>query len=534
MIARLRTCWIALLLIVIGSVFVLANAASAHAGLTASEPKASSWLAISPTEIVLTFDEQVGVVFSRVIILDQEGNEIIKAKLVRDQSDPRIVRAPINTLPEGTFVVVWRVASADSHPVQGSFAFSVGTSSSDVTAVMNAGVSDRHGLNNLFNVIRFVLFAGILMLLGGTALVAYGSPRLPSIRTRMSLWGAWSLATFASVQALFAYGPHASGVRAYNFTDLSLLDDTMSTLFGKATLARVLLLLLFSLMLITIDRRSQRWWRMSAVALGVAIAGSLSAVGHPSNQSPVGLSVALDMVHFLAVSSWVGALLLIAIDRKFWLRSTQSMLWFSRVAGYSVAVLVISGVAQTALLTDGFPRVLSIDFGQKLAVKVGLVAMLVALGGLSRKSLRVYGPAKLHQPMLVESLIALMVIAVTALLVALPPRVQASLVPFEISLKQSGLIAYVTVTPARVGSTEIHVSLSSLDGTFLQTSSITGRIALPEKSLPRGPVSLIKIGPNHYTAMVNFAFAGDWVLELLVKPSDTTTILFSTDVKVVE
>ena len=113
---------------------------------------------------------------------------------------------------------------------------------------------------------------------------------------------------------------------------------------------------------------------------------------------------------------------------------------------------------------------------------------------------------------------------------ALPPSAQASLVPFETTLKQSGLIATVTVTPARVGTTEIHVSIESLDGTFLQIQSITGRVGLPERSLPNGPISFEKTGPDHYTAVVSFAFAGDWDLDILVKPTDTTTVLFSTDV----
>lgn len=530
MIARLRTSWVAVLLIVFASVFVPTNAVSAHAGLEESEPKPSSWLATSPSEVVLYFDEPVGVVFARIQILDQDGKEVFEARPTRDADDHATVRANIDELGDGTWVVVWRVASADSHPVQGSFAFSIGTRVSDVTAVLNAGISDRHGLNNLFNVIRFAMFAGVLTLLGGAALVAFGSRSAPSIRTRMSLWSAWAVALFASVQALFAYGPHASGVKIYSLTDLSLLGDTMTTLFGQATLARVLLLLLFSLVLITIDHRSQRWWRISAIAIAVAVAGSMSAVGHPINQSPVGLSVALDMMHLLAVSMWVGGLFLITIDRKYWLRSTQSMLWFSRIAGYSVVILATTGIGQTFLLMDRFSDVFTIEFGQKLSVKVLLVAALVALGGLSRRTLHAAGPAKLHQSVLVESLVALIIVGITALFVALPPSAQASLVPFETTLKQSDLIATVTVTPARVGTTEIHVSIASLDGTFLQIQSITGRVGLPERSLPNGPISFEKTGPDHYTAIVSFAFAGDWDLDILVKPTDTTTVLFSTDV----
>jgi methionine-rich copper-binding protein CopC len=159
---RARSTWIVALLAICFSVFIPAGAASAHAGLEESEPKPSSWLATSPTEVVLYFDEPVGVVFARIKILDQEGNEVFEAKPIRDADDHTTVRANIDELGDGTWVVVWRVASADSHPVQGSFAFSIGTSSSDVTALLNGSVSTRHGLNNLFNFIRFVMFAGVI------------------------------------------------------------------------------------------------------------------------------------------------------------------------------------------------------------------------------------------------------------------------------------------------------------------------------------------------------------------------------------
>jgi copper transport protein len=531
---RARSTWLIALFAVCFSVFIPAGAANAHAGLEESEPKPSSWLATSPTEIVLHFDESVGVVFARIKILDQDGNEVFEAKPTRDASDHTTVRANIDKLGDGTWVVVWRVASADSHPVQGSFAFSIGTSSSDVTALLNGSVSARHGLNNLFNLIRFVMFAGVLTLIGGVALVMFGAKKSPSIRTRISLWGAWLFAIVASIEALFAYGPHASGVKVFNVTDLSLLGDTMSTLFGQATLLRISLLLGFSLLLLTIDYRSRGWWKASVIGASVAIAATFSAVGHPSGQSPVALSVTLDVVHLLAVSLWIGALFLIAIDRKFWLRSTQSMLWFSRVAGYSVAVIVVTGIAQTVLLMDGLGNLFVLEFGQKLVVKVALVLVLVAIGALSRSALRKSGPAKLHQSVVVEALIALIVVGITALIVALPPREQASNAPVEFSLEQSGLIADVTVTPAQIGTAEIHVSVVSLVGSFVQMTEITGRMSLPSENIPNGPIEFTRTGPNHYTAVVNFAFSGKWHIEFLVKPDPSRTVLFATDVKVGE
>ena len=511
-----------------------ATGVQAHAGLEGSEPKPSSWLATSPSEIVLHFDESVSVTFARIIIFDQEGNEFTQFRPTRDEDDPTTVRANIDKLGDGTWVVVWRVASADSHPVQGSFPFSVGTSSSDVTALLNGSLSNRHGLNNLFNVIRFVMFAGVLTLIGGVALITFSSHAQLTVRTRMSLWGAWALATFASIEALLAYGPHASGVKVYNFTDLSLLSDTMTTSFGQATLLRISLLLAFVLLLMTVEYRAKKLWRFGAIGLSFAIAATLSAVGHPSGESLMALSISLDVMHLLAVSLWIGALFLIAIDRSNWLHSSLSMLRFSRIAGYSVAVIVITGSIQTFLLIDDPQNLVTTEFGQKLSVKVALVGVLIAMGGLSRKTIRKFGPAKIHQSVLVESLIALMVVGITALVVALPPRDQASFAPVEASLSQSGLIADVTVTPARVGAAEIHLVIGSLQGSFAQMSSVTARMSLPGKNIPMGPIVLEKTGPNHYTALVNFAFAGKWNIEFLVKPEPTETVLFAFEIKVNE
>ncbi len=531
---RARSTWLIALFAVCFSVFLPAGSASAHAGLEDSHPKPSSWLATSPTEVVLHFDESVGVVFARITILDQDGKEVFETRPTRDANDYTTVRANIDKLGDGTWVVVWRVASSDSHPVQGSFAFSIGTNVSDVTSILNNDAEQRHGLNNLFNFIRFVMFAGILALIGGVGLVAFGAQKSPSIRTRMSLWGAWTFATIASIQALFAYGPHASGVKVYSVTDLSLLSDTMTTTFGQATLLRIALLLGFSLLLMTIEYRSKRLWKVIAIGASVVIAATFSAVGHPSGESLVALSLTLDVVHLLAVSLWIGALFLITIDRKFWLRSTQSMLWFSRTAGYSVAVIVVTGIAQALLLMDGLRNVFVLEYGQKLAIKVVLVVALIAIGALSRSALRRSGPAKLHQSVLVESLIALIVVGITALIVALPPREQASNAPVQFLLKQSDLSAEITVTPARVGSAEIHVAIDSLVGSFAQMNSISARMSLPSESIPNGPIELAKNGANHYTAVVNFPFSGLWNIEILVKPDPSRTVLFTTDVKVGE
>jgi hypothetical protein len=71
-------------------------------------------------------------------------------------------------------------------------------------------------------------------------------------------------------------------------------------------------------------------------------------------------------------------------------------------------------------------------------------------------------------------------------------------------------------------------------GSFAQMTSVSGRMSLPSKSIPAGPVELERTSPNHYTAVVNFPFSGLWTIEFVVKPDPSRTVLFTTDVKIGE
>ena len=120
LLARLAFVVVALL-----TVLAPAQHASAHAILLTSAPAPSAVLDQSPTEIALFFNEFVDTVFGKIRILDSSGNDVQTVKPIRDASNKSIVRAPISPLEPGTYVVIWRIASSDSHPVQGSFSFQI-------------------------------------------------------------------------------------------------------------------------------------------------------------------------------------------------------------------------------------------------------------------------------------------------------------------------------------------------------------------------------------------------------------------------
>jgi copper transport protein len=114
------------------------HAAFGHAVLLSSDPAAEAELDVAPREIRLGFNENVGPIFVKV--LDSRGAE------VGDPGDFRVsgndVFLPLGAeLADGTYVAVYRVISADTHPVGGSVMFAVGEPLSDVGSVADAGAA---------------------------------------------------------------------------------------------------------------------------------------------------------------------------------------------------------------------------------------------------------------------------------------------------------------------------------------------------------------------------------------------------------
>ncbi len=539
MASRFRGVWIVTLLGLLFAAVLPALPASAHAGLEGSEPALSSVLAASPTEIALFFDEPIDVVFGSIRVLNAQGEEVAAGRPQRDDNNNSIARLPLPTLPESAYIVVWRVTSSDSHPVQGSFEFQIGSAVSLLSAAATVAASaaaESHGLSTLFLFIRWVTFTGIVVLVGGCALLTKFNRLRLSVRTSSVLLGAWLFAFFGTLQSLIAYGPHVSGLKIWEARRLSLLQDTLTTHFGRMQLVR-----LAALIVVAVVLRSWRWrvvrgytvlvWFSIVVAIG-----TISFSGHAYSQTPLVVSVALDMAHFVTIGFWVGSVVVFAIDRRGWLsgdeQSAQAVNWFSRVAGFAIPVMVATGVAQAWIMMNGLSGATDTQYGRTLIVKTSLVVAVVAIGGVARKALRRSGPKSLQQTLSIEAILIAVIIAITASLVALPPRSVSSLEPFATTLVRQDVLVNITVTPTRVGSSEVQIIITPPGGSLQQMQSVTARIALPAGNIPTGPLALKKIGSNHYVANYRFAFEGTWKLEVLVVPTANTTLLYSTDVEI--
>lgn len=93
-----------------------ASPASAHAGLTSSNPEEGATLKELPSEIVLEFTEEIGTpAFVAVTDPDNrrldDGDPVLDGATVRQRIDP--------ATHAGLHTIAYRVVSADGHPVTG-------------------------------------------------------------------------------------------------------------------------------------------------------------------------------------------------------------------------------------------------------------------------------------------------------------------------------------------------------------------------------------------------------------------------------
>jgi copper resistance protein C len=99
--------------------------ALAHATLIREEPAAGASLAESPDQVRLRFNEPVDAEFEPVRVYDSEGSRVDRDDARIDPDDARVLVADLESLPEGSYRVEWRITSIDGHVIEDAYAFNV-------------------------------------------------------------------------------------------------------------------------------------------------------------------------------------------------------------------------------------------------------------------------------------------------------------------------------------------------------------------------------------------------------------------------
>ena len=101
------------------------SGAQAHAFLDRASPAVGSRVHQPPTEVRIWFTEELEPAFSSITVLDPQGRHIEQGKAKADPGDPKLLEVGLPPLPPGTYKVIWRVISVDTHRTEGNFTFVV-------------------------------------------------------------------------------------------------------------------------------------------------------------------------------------------------------------------------------------------------------------------------------------------------------------------------------------------------------------------------------------------------------------------------
>jgi copper transport protein len=384
-------------------VLLLATAgpAAAHATLETTSPLEGSVLAAAPTEVTATFDEAVGVSADSLRVFAPDGDRVDDGDSVRAANPDEVEIKLRSGLAKGTYTVAWHVISADSHPVEGAYTFSIGAPSSTSVnaATLAAKASTFAGL--LYGAIRWLGYLSYALLLGGAVFLAAGWPAGARNRAAGRLLAAgWVGSMAAALGTVLLQGVYAGGLPLGRALDSGVVSATLGTRFGQAVLARMLLLALAAPALALTVGRIGRFSRRGRLAFlgGAAVFGLLGAAtwagaDHSSTGTQVPLAFSADLLHLGAMGIWLGGLAMLGLvvlrgntdEPGLGEQALAAVRTFSTIAACCVGTLVVTGVYQAWRNVGSWNALFNTAYGQLVVYKICGLIVLIGLGWMARQ-----------------------------------------------------------------------------------------------------------------------------------------------------
>jgi copper transport protein len=546
------------LLVAVAGLWLLATgpAAAAHGSLLSSEPAGGSSLDRAPAAVTLRFSERPDPNLSTVRVLDSGGRVVAGGSARPVAGQPLELRVPTAGLAAGGYTVSWRIVSAvDGHRTDGVFGFGVGPAGAPGPPVSQAVAEARTGPapGPVAVAGRWAWYWGLTLLVGAaaTGLLVFGG-RLPG--RPGPLLGLALVIAAGGLAAMTMTAKTDAGVA---------VGDLLGSTTGRWLLWRAAMLAWAG---------AATWWLLARrrpappatrgplLALGLAGgAGMLvhALAGHaagPSSLRP--LNLLAQWAHLSAVGVWIGGLvwLLVALGARGGAGSTREVvLRFSKLAGASLAVVVVTGVARSADELGGWRRLADSGFGRALDLKLVLFAGLVALAARNRYRLvprfeagqdDTPAAARLGRSVGGELGLAAAVLAAAALLSQLAPGVPAGAArPGPAAtpvLEASGadwattVRVTLTVTPGAAGPNRFTATVADFDtGTVLPADRVelTGT-PLSRPDLGTARLELARAPDGRWLGQGRLlSLAGRWDLTTTIqRPTGGVTVPLALDV----
>lgn len=524
---------------VLAALLVPAAPAGAHASFVSSIPSAGSTIPALPAQVVINFSEKIEPSFGEMQIIDRAGAQTKVGKTRIDGE--RFTGVLGTTLAPGDYTVAYRVLSGDGQLVESRFEFTYtpgedsGASSSSAVQPLESeasttarpplrevGAASSAGLwiVRLVNYILLTLIVGLL--LAGAFLFKQDKEQRQVFGMAAELSLLWAL----SAILLFALALSVASARALpDALREGLPQQFAGTRFGRNVLIQGALALALALFAWLAARGEDKVLRRICVGIAGLALLMPGLWGHAGTSQQVGLALASDWAHLVSVTSWVGGLAILAL---FVLRPGSQMeiggpsARFSKVAGFAVMVVLITGIVNALMRIDSPGLLRSTQWGRLVLIKLVLFTAIAAIGYRNRRRLLPAisagraGGRKAFRKMAAFELVLMMlsIMTATALASTVPSKAEAaSRIQSTGSPIGEGLFK-LTMDPASVGDNRIQLEFVDFAGKPLKVARPTVILTAPGTTLK---VRMIESGAGRYNNRQVIEAPGTYVVTVTAR-----------------
>lgn len=485
----------------LAALLLVPQAAAAHGRLRSSAPAANARLTTAPRELRLVFTEAPELSFTTATLVGPDGPVALGA-LGATPDAPMGVAAPIRgRLVAGSYTVRWQTAGADGHPVRGTFSFvieptAVGLAGSDAPATARPGgepgarvpvpgadplPATHHDPETMpmggafdaespaYVAVRWLQFTTLVLVIGAlafnfatlgflrrgrdpdTTLVAEARQRAIGI----GLAAALALGVVVLLRLLAqTYAMHGAE-RALDPGRIGVM--LARTSWGTGWMIQIVGVALAVAGFLLARRGTGAGWALAAFG-GLALAVTPALSGHAAavpRWAPA--AIAADTIHVVGAGGWLGGLLmLLAAGIPAAMRlgeGERGPAVADLVNAFSPTALIFAGLAGATGLFAAWLHIGELsdlwrsNYGRILLLKLGVLSFVAGTGAYNWLRVRPAlgdpeGARRIRRSSTVELAVGIVVLAVTAVLVATPTPMD------ERMMTEPGMEHSATTAPA--------------------------------------------------------------------------------------
>jgi copper transport protein len=419
------SCIIIMPFVIIGIISMLALLSSfpngipkayAHAFTIRSDPSPSQSLPTPPTKVDVYFSEPIDLRYSAIKVLDAGGKQVDNNDERNIGGDPASlgVTLPSSGLKDGVYTVSTKVLSAtDGHVVDNAFVFGIGQTTIPSGQHLNAQFGSQSQLYIPNAIARFPAYVGQVLVVGAAfasiwiwkpfSKVRWLNDTIAPLRKRIDRSLIILMVIGSAILVVSDFG-----IIYVQASDLGTgINEAIGTKFGSVWVMRTIesFILLAVSLGIYLKRVRKSAFSISPskeevaslLVIGLAILATTTLIGHGATSGQL-LPIAIDFIHNLAASLWIGGIIYLAFIVAPTIKSADTLEEnvkastlsiiiprFSTIPVTILGVIVVTGPFLLYFIENNLDVTLASLYGKWLIIKLSLAAIMIAIGGYNQR-----------------------------------------------------------------------------------------------------------------------------------------------------